>query len=255
MVAWLRRWAWSGSYHIRDTEWSGHLPAWFQGTDLCIGYLADPSGRVARPDNLDTDWAGGDAGLGHFEWMWCMLATALAPVSEIRTARLVLRALRTSDAGLIALYASDVRLARMTMRIPHPYPPGLAETFIEKCLQPEATEAVWALDSAIEGLNGFTGLASLKLQPDGFAEVGYWAAPALWGGGLAKEAVEALAAHARSVGLAGLRAEVLQDNERSIQVLLRSGFTFTGTGEARSVARGAIVPTFRYCLMWSEPGS
>ena len=42
----------------------------------------------------------------------------------IETGRFDLRPLRMSDAGLIALNAGDVRVARATSSIPHPYPPG-----------------------------------------------------------------------------------------------------------------------------------
>ncbi len=55
-------------------------------------------------------------------------------VETIRTERLVLRPLRASDAGPITLHASDERVARMTAAIPHPYPPGAADAFIEGTL-------------------------------------------------------------------------------------------------------------------------
>ncbi|MEM6906013.1 MAG: GNAT family N-acetyltransferase, partial [Pseudomonadota bacterium] len=50
---------------------------------------------------------------------------------ELRTARLVLRPLRPSDAGPMTLYCGDERLARMTASIPHPYPPGAASAYID----------------------------------------------------------------------------------------------------------------------------
>ena len=43
----------------------------------------------------------------------------------IETERFVLRPLRKADAGLIALYAGDERVARNTPSIPHPLPPGV----------------------------------------------------------------------------------------------------------------------------------
>ncbi len=42
----------------------------------------------------------------------------------VETDRFDLRPLRKSDMGLIELYASDERVARMTASIPHPLPPG-----------------------------------------------------------------------------------------------------------------------------------
>ena len=43
-----------------------------------------------------------------------------------------------------------------------------------------------------------------------------------------------------------MSAQVFQDNLASARVLLRAGFALVGSGEAHSLARGAMVPTFRY---------
>ena len=52
----------------------------------------------------------------------------LAPTQpRIEAEGFLLRPLRLSDAGLIALYTGDERVARMTRTIPHPLPPGVAE--------------------------------------------------------------------------------------------------------------------------------
>ena len=50
----------------------------------------------------------------------------------IAAGRLVLRPVRLSDAGLISLYAGDIRIAAGTRSIPHPLPPGAAEAFVER---------------------------------------------------------------------------------------------------------------------------
>ena len=42
----------------------------------------------------------------------------------VETERLLLRPLRRSDHGLLEMYSSDERVARMTRSIPHPLPPG-----------------------------------------------------------------------------------------------------------------------------------
>jgi RimJ/RimL family protein N-acetyltransferase len=48
------------------------------------------------------------------------------------TPRLRLRPLRAADAAQIALHAGDRKVAWMTTRIPHPYPPGAAEAVVER---------------------------------------------------------------------------------------------------------------------------
>ena len=52
------------------------------------------------------------------------------------TERFTLRPLRKSDAGLLAMYAGDIRVARSTSSIPHPLPPGSIESYIARALAP-----------------------------------------------------------------------------------------------------------------------
>jgi RimJ/RimL family protein N-acetyltransferase len=177
-----------------------------------------------------------------------MSETVLHPQVDIATPRLRLRGLKPRDAALIALHASDARVANMTAVIPHPYPPGLAESFVERARAPGARDRVWALDAGEEGENGLIGLIALKPRGDGEAEIGYWVAPAFWGTGYAGEAVEGVASWAAARGLRALVAEVFQDNPASIRVLNRAGFAYEGEGEIHALGRGAMVPTFRYRL-------
>lgn len=167
--------------------------------------------------------------------------------TEISTSRLKLRPLRRKDAALLTLYASDPKVARMTVRIPHPYPPGLAETFIEQAAAPSSGRIVWALDMGGDGADGLMGLVALRrAAEEGVAEISYWVATAFWGTGYASEAVRTIAERAGDWGIHRLTGQVFQDNAASIKVLMRAGFTFTGEGEIYSVARGAMVPTFNY---------
>jgi RimJ/RimL family protein N-acetyltransferase len=177
-----------------------------------------------------------------------MLQTALPPQTEILTPRLRLRRLRPADAALIGLYSSNEKLARMTAVIPSPYPPGLAESFIERTLAPGATDLTWALDMGADGENGLIGLISLKARAGGEVEVGYWIAAAFWGTGYAGEALAGVVDWARASRLRALVAAVFQDNAASIRVVTRAGFTYQGETEVHSLARGAMVPSFLYRL-------
>ncbi|WP_111428405.1 GNAT family N-acetyltransferase [Rhodobacteraceae bacterium DSL-40] len=181
----------------------------------------------------------------------------VAPIeSEIATARLRLRRLCRSDAALLALYASDARVARMTAHIPHPYPPGQAEAFVERALSPSSPIHYWAIviGGAVEEIpedgtirtNSLIGLVSLRPAGDGSAEIAYWVAPAVWGTGYASESVRTICEAAGRWGIHTITAQVFQDNAASIRVLMRTGFTYMGAGETHSVARGAMVPTFLY---------
>jgi RimJ/RimL family protein N-acetyltransferase len=165
------------------------------------------------------------------------------PVLE--TPRMRLRPLRRADAGVIALYCGSADVARMTTSIPHPYPPGLAESFVARAQDTSDGEFVWALDTGEDDMNGLIGMISLRVK-GGEGAIGYWVAPAFQGAGYASEAVEAVIAHAAGLGLEALVAQAFQDNLPSVKVLTRAGFVYEGEGALYSVARDATVPTFRY---------
>ena len=174
------------------------------------------------------------------------MSDVLPEQPELATSRMRLRRLRRADAGLIALYCGGADVARMTTSIPHPYPPGLAESFVERARDARDGEFVWALDTGEDDMNGLIGLISLRLRDGGVGDVGYWVAPAFQGAGYASEAVEAIVGHAEALELRALTAQAFQDNLPSVKVLTRSGFVYEGEGALYSVARNATVPTFRY---------
>ena len=159
---------------------------------------------------------------------------------SIPAGRLTLRPLRGSDAPAIARACSDVRVARMTSSIPHPYPPGAAEAFVAG----RGAEDCWAMDGSAAGLPELCGVVGLTPDGDG-AELGYWVAPDLWGRGLASAAVRALVRR-NPLALPALHAGVYRDNPASARVLIGAGFVLQGEDEGFSVARGASVRRWRY---------
>lgn len=170
---------------------------------------------------------------------------------EILTERLRLRPVRPSDAALVELYASDARVARMTERIPHPYPPSLAESFVDRVTSGTPGEICWAIEVQAEPgstaeANALIGTIILRFGSEGSARVGYWVAPAFWNTGYASEAVEAVVAHAPCLGLREITARVFQDNAASVRVLIHAGFAYVDDGEAYSLGRGGVVATHNY---------
>lgn len=167
----------------------------------------------------------------------------LQPVLE--AGRFQLRPIKPSDAGLIALYTSDKRLAEGTRSIPHPLPPGAAEAFVARALSDRREEDVWVMDGAAHGQAEVLGLISLMRMDRDQSEVGFWVAPGLWNTGFASEAVQAIVA-ANPHASRALFAEVFQDNPGSARVLVNAGFDYLGDAEAWSVARNAKVATWTY---------
>lgn len=167
------------------------------------------------------------------------------PDHPIDAGRFMLRGVRRSDAGLIAQYSGDERVARMTAAIPHPLPPGATEAFLDRALASDSTEDIWAIDATADDGPEVMGLISLDRLSDTQSEIGYWVAPVFWGTGVAQAALTALVA-ANPQQCDTLFGSVFQDNPASARVLMACGFDYIGDAEAHSVARGANVNTWTY---------
>lgn len=159
--------------------------------------------------------------------------------------RFVLRPIRKSDAGLMALYTGDRRVAEATRSIPHPLPPGATEAFIARAMSTGRDQDVWVMDGSAHHLAEVLGVIGLKRMDRGQSEIGYWVAPAFWNTGFASEAVRTLV-EANPQGARTIFAEVFQDNPVSARVLTNCGFEYIGDAETWSVARGGMVPTWTY---------
>ncbi|MDT8342914.1 MAG: GNAT family protein [Thermohalobaculum sp.] len=166
-------------------------------------------------------------------------------LETIATQRLMLRPLRPSDAGPMALYASDPRVARMTTSIPHPYPPGAAQAYIAARVAGRPDETVWAIDATPIGGSELVGVILHRPQT---GEVGYWVGPPFWNTGYASEALAALVAHLFDAGAVRLTASVMAENVASAHVLAKAGFAEVGQGEGYSVARGETVMVRKFAL-------
>ncbi|MEM9968797.1 MAG: GNAT family N-acetyltransferase [Pseudomonadota bacterium] len=163
----------------------------------------------------------------------------------IETPRFDLRPLCKSDLGLVDMYASDIRVARMTARIPHPLPPGTTEAFIKRALTTEREEDVWVMDGRKSNWSEVMGLISLTRLDRNQSEVGYWVGPAFWNTRLASEAVQAVI-RTNPLGNDAVFASVFHDNPASAKVLTNAGFVYLGDAETYCVARDAAVPTWTY---------
>lgn len=170
---------------------------------------------------------------------------AITAQPVIEAGRFILRPVRKSDAGLLALYTGDRRVAEATRSVPHPLPPGATEAFISRAQAEDRVEDVWVMDGSAQNMGEVLGVIGLKRMDRGQSEVSYWVAPAFWNTGFASEALRALI-HANPQRNRTLFAEVFQDNAVSARVLTNCGFNYLGDAETYSVARGARVPTWTY---------
>jgi len=163
----------------------------------------------------------------------------------IETAEFDLRPLRASDAGLIEMYASDLRVARNIATIPHPLPPGSTDTFITRAGAKDRQDDYWVMDATKLGGSEVMGLIWLERMGRDQSGVGFWVAPAFWNFGVASAALGALL-ESNPQSSRTFFASVFQDNPASARVLTNLGFQYLGDAEAFCVARDANVATWTY---------
>jgi RimJ/RimL family protein N-acetyltransferase len=171
-------------------------------------------------------------------------------IFRIETRRLWLRWPRASDVVAITSFASLPHVARMTALVPHPYPPGEAERFVMKARADNASGSALNLALTQKGAGRqIVGLVGAHLATASDMEIGYMLTPAVWGKGLATEAVKALADTVFSLTRADrIVANARVDNLASRRVLEKTGFVFVDTGLDFLPARGGLHPCDRLQL-------
>ena len=176
------------------------------------------------------------------------MTTTTATQVTLHTERFILRPVRMSDVTRIEHYAADKRLAVQTPSIPHPLPPGVVASFIERALAPERDEDIWVVDGGGEE-DGSEVMAVIRLQrlDRNQSEIGYWVAPPFWNTHVASDAVHALI-DGNPHNNATMFASVFHDNPASAKVLTNAGFAYLGDAETFCLARDATVPTWTYSL-------
>lgn len=174
-----------------------------------------------------------------------MIIDQITTQPVIETERFLLRPLRKSDAGLLAMHAGDKRVAEATRAIPHPLPPGATEAYIARAQSQDRVEDVWVMDGSAINHAEVLGVTWLTRMDREQSEITFWVAPAFWNTGIASDAVRAMVA-ANPHDAKTMFAEVFQDNPASARVITNAGFEYLGDAEAYSVARDATVPTWTY---------
>jgi RimJ/RimL family protein N-acetyltransferase len=153
------------------------------------------------------------------------------PQPELVTARLRLRPFRRADAPDVQRLAGTEAVASSTLSIPHPYPDGLAETWIagHAPAWAEGRAIVHAITTAGDGL--LVGAVGLALTPaHAQAELGYWIGERHWGQGYATEAAGALCAYAfATLDLHRIQARHFVRNPASGRVMQKIGLQREGT--------------------------
>jgi len=164
--------------------------------------------------------------------------------SILATERLVLRRPREADMPALVTLADNRHVAEMLARMPHPYGPAEARSFLAMARNNRAG-AVYALTLASNGT--FIGCAGLNPTDRGL-ELGYWIGEPYWKAGFATEAAHALVDLAfNATGVNVLHASCRVINPASRRVIHKCGFQYAGQGMMNSLVAGQV-PIERYRL-------
>jgi len=181
---------------------------------------------------------------------------ALGPV--LRTKRILLRPLQAEDAPAFHRLINDWDICRKLPDAPFPYPVELAGEWIAAAAADRQAGKAQQF-ALIEEANGkMVGCAGLRLSRDGkSADLGYWLGRKFWRQGFGLE----VATRLTSWGLAEMKinrvtATVAEDNEASLAVLTRAGFTETGKGTKAFLCRAeAKLPVRHFAATREMPKS
>ena len=178
----------------------------------------------------------------------------MADQPTLRSTRLLLRPLALLDAPAVQSLAGTAAVADTTLRIPHPYPDGAAETWIAS-LTPEwesgsgATFAITERDR--ECLVGVVGLTISEQRTT--AELGYWIGQPYWNRGYATEAAQTLLDWGMvALHLDRIMARHFVRNPASGRVLQKIGMT-RESGVNESIEKNGRLEEFaKYFLLAAE---
>jgi RimJ/RimL family protein N-acetyltransferase len=166
---------------------------------------------------------------------------------EIVGPRVVLRPWRRGDEAALVRHANNRNVWRnLTDRFPHPYTVADARAWVRQCSThhgPPCHLAVTLDDEPIGG-TGFARLGDLSRLT---AEIGYWLGEALWGQGLATEALRLTTEYAfGQFDFVRLQAGVLDWNPRSRRVLEKVAYRLEARLANAVYKDGQVIDSWLY---------
>ncbi len=148
----------------------------------------------------------------------------------LQTPRLLLRPFALPDAPEIERMLGEFEVARGTLNIPHPYPPGDAARWIETRPQ-QWKEGIHSLAIVRRADDTLLGSVTLTVQArHDHAEVGYWIGREHWNEGYMSEALRAMLRYGfDTLGLHRVYATYFTRNPASGRVMQKVGMRHEGT--------------------------
>ncbi len=170
--------------------------------------------------------------------------------SSLRTQRLLLRPFDPADAPRVQQLAGDREIALNTIHVPHPYPTGRAQMWIDAQVD-RREQGQW--DFAIDD-GELAGCIGLRVQEEfDRAEIGYWIGKPYWGRGYATEAAAALIRLGfEELNLNRIYAGYFSRNAASARVMIKNGMQYEGTLRQHVKKWGEFVDIVYYGILRSD---
>jgi RimJ/RimL family protein N-acetyltransferase len=165
---------------------------------------------------------------------------------RLELSRCTIRPWSDGDAESLHRHANNRRVSmHLRDRFPYPYELHHAKSFIAWIgQQPDAT--VWAIEVNGEAAGGI----GIELHQDVervSAEVGYWLGEAIWGRGIATEALVAITGVAfQRFDLTRIYAVPFADHAASVRVLEKAGYVLEGRMRQSAIKDGKIRDQLMY---------
>jgi [ribosomal protein S5]-alanine N-acetyltransferase len=172
----------------------------------------------------------------------------------LTTPRLVLRPYVPADAAAVYVHLQDREVASTTAMIPHPYPQGSAEAWIEThAARHQAREAV-ILAVTLRDSGALIGSIEMRFEAaHRRGDLGYWIARPYWNQGYATEAAAALLRWGiREQGLHRVSATLFARNPASGAVLRKIGMRHEGTLRRHILKWGVLEDLEVYGILEDE---
>lgn len=172
----------------------------------------------------------------------------------LTTERLVLRSFQLSDAADVQRLAGDRIVAANTLSIPHPYPDGAAEAWIQS--MPEDIEqgklAIYAI--TLRETGKLCGSIGLHVNTDDqLAELGYWIGESYRGQGYCTEAARAILDYGfNALNLNRIQSTHFTDNPASGRVMQKLGMSYEGCRRQHTLKWGDLKDIKLYAILQSD---
>lgn len=151
--------------------------------------------------------------------------------TTLESERLVLRRLEIADVPDIEKLAGDRYIAETTLNIPHPYPEGVAESFIVHSQRAMESGSAYNFAITWQDQSNLIGVIGLEIAPEyKRAELGYWLGRPFWGKGFASESARRIVRFGfEDLKLHRIFAACFSRNVASMRVMQKAGMIYEGT--------------------------